>query len=517
MAGFETAVNLATALQAYAIKSTTDLTSDTDTLIQKANLRKSSFDKLFPAMFSLHGLDIKLALDRAVREGDITANAAQVAVRAISAAMQDISNRYPVLDSATFLQITNTVNDFINAFNEGGSNTIRPDKLRAMDVHMQRLKLIFKQPYIVTYFAGDDNRVASLKVAHNSFSNLRDIVNKRIKEQVLLDLSANKIGNSKLRDANYLTTKIINWGHTQADNSIITGKLLAELLSAKNIISGVSGRNEIVSIISKDFLEQTGQEKTVIKLHHGELTKGDPNMLRLVIQSGIFQTVVVQNRRENQEDLGQLEKKWNILDALARNNLLKAFGVTSTTQLVNKLLKVRSSPSILEKLERTLVETLVGKKTKTPTSKTIPLLNSTVKKVKKRKKVTVQNKLDKGGLRADTSPGISSATDLTSLMSLINNHLQSAISANMGDGDSRSVLNYRTGRLASSAKVEYLSESRAGMITAFYSYMKNPYATFSDGGRQQNPKSRDPKLLIAKSIREIAAQQVGNRLRAVNI
>jgi hypothetical protein len=47
--------------------------------------------------------------------------------------------------------------------------------------------------------------------------------------------------------------------------------------------------------------------------------------------------------------------------------------------------------------------------------------------------------------------------------------------------------------------------------------MKNPYATFSEGGKQQNPKSRDPKLLIAKSIREIAQQQVGNRLRAVTI
>jgi len=53
------------------------------------------------------------------------------------------------------------------------------------------------------------------------------------------------------------------------------------------------------------------------------------------------------------------------------------------------------------------------------------------------------------------------------------------------------------------------------MITAFYSYMKNPYATFSAGGRQELPKSRDPKLLISKSIREIVGQQVANRLRAV--
>ena len=85
----------------------------------------------------------------------------------------------------------------------------------------------------------------------------------------------------------------------------------------------------------------------------------------------------------------------------------------------------------------------------------------------------------------------------------------------MGGGSSRNLLNNRTGRLAESAQVERMSESRAGMITAFYSYMKNPYATFSAGGRQQDPKSRDPKLLIAKSIREIAAQQVGNRLRSV--
>jgi hypothetical protein len=55
------------------------------------------------------------------------------------------------------------------------------------------------------------------------------------------------------------------------------------------------------------------------------------------------------------------------------------------------------------------------------------------------------------------------------------------------------------------------------MITAFYSYMRNPYATFSAGGRQETPKTRDPKLLIAKSIREIAAQAVTNRLRAVNV
>jgi hypothetical protein len=106
-------------------------------------------------------------------------------------------------------------------------------------------------------------------------------------------------------------------------------------------------------------------------------------------------------------------------------------------------------------------------------------------------------------------------TNLTGLEELINSQLVERIKQNMGSGNRRDILNLRTGRFAESVKVERLSESRAGMITAFYTYMRNPYATFSEGGKQQSPRSRDPKLLISKSIREIAQAKVQNRLRAV--
>lgn len=124
-------------------------------------------------------------------------------------------------------------------------------------------------------------------------------------------------------------------------------------------------------------------------------------------------------------------------------------------------------------------------------------------------------KLKKIRVATPTGQGVKLALNLSNLQNLINSQLQDVISANMGDGNRRDILNYRTGRLASSAKVERLSESREGMITAFYTYMKNPYATFSQGGKQSSPGTRDPKLLIAKSIREIAQQQVANRMRAV--
>lgn len=104
---------------------------------------------------------------------------------------------------------------------------------------------------------------------------------------------------------------------------------------------------------------------------------------------------------------------------------------------------------------------------------------------------------------------------LTNLQLLLNSKLVEQVKKNMGTGNAKNILNLRTGRFAESTKVERLSQSREGMITAFYSYMRNPYGTFSEGGAQQYPKTRDPKLLISKSIREIGAEAAYLRMRAV--
>lgn len=104
---------------------------------------------------------------------------------------------------------------------------------------------------------------------------------------------------------------------------------------------------------------------------------------------------------------------------------------------------------------------------------------------------------------------------LANLQSILNGRLFDQIRKNMGTGNRRDVLNFQTGRFAESATIQRMSQSREGMITAFYTYMKNPYATFSRGGVQERPFTRDPKTLISKSIRELAAPLVANRMRAV--
>lgn len=197
---------------------------------------------------------------------------------------------------------------------------------------------------------------------------------------------------------------------------------------------------------------------------------------------------------------------------------------------VEKLIGTKGQPSMIDLIVGAISDTMTGKPKKN-TPYTIPLTKiastksakvDTAAVNKKIKQDKAQVKKLKAQVRAvpafvkDTSVSREN-NNLTNLQNLLNARLHDQIRANMGTGSSTSLLNYRSGRLAQSAKVERISESRAGMLTAFYTYMKYPYATFSDGGEQQYPKSRDPKLLISKSIREIAGTTVANRMRAVNV
>lgn len=181
-----------------------------------------------------------------------------------------------------------------------------------------------------------------------------------------------------------------------------------------------------------------------------------------------------------------------------------------STKFHDRLLKLHGSNTIVQDIEGGLIATLKGSKTVPGSVHKPKPVNKVSKSLLDTKSVTVS----KPGLVKSTP---TQTYSLASLQLLLNTHLQDVISANMGSGSSRNILNYQTGRFAASAKVERMSQSREGMITAFYSYMKNPYQTFEPGFRQGSPKTRDPKLLIAQSIRDIAATKVSNRMRAVLI
>lgn len=193
--------------------------------------------------------------------------------------------------------------------------------------------------------------------------------------------------------------------------------------------------------------------------------------------------------------------------------LERKIAMLASRPLVSNYMKnMVSSNTMLEDIEEAIVSILKTGKSK--------LKRHTTKKGSTPKtQVNKKQKLPSGpkvtGKTKAPKQTPETSVNLISLQNLMNSQLQDVISANMGDGSRRDLLNYRTGRFASTAEVKRLSISREGMITAFYDYMRNPYGTFSTGGRQEYPRSRDPKLLISKSIRQIAAEVVNNRLRAV--
>jgi outer membrane protein assembly factor BamE (lipoprotein component of BamABCDE complex) len=203
--------------------------------------------------------------------------------------------------------------------------------------------------------------------------------------------------------------------------------------------------------------------------------------------------------------------------------------ISNSPKLQQALLETPGSPSFRDLYEKEIFDTISGKKSNKKVYKQSSVLigekKNAIKKPKSNAATIAKAKQIRQKVKAVKSKSDSEKfktnqlleTPIASLQNLINSQLFDTIKSNMGTGNRTDVLNYRTGRFAQSVKLEKLSESREGMITAFYSYMKNPYATFSSGGRQEYPKSRDPKLLISKSIREIAQTLVSNRLRAVNV
>lgn len=113
--------------------------------------------------------------------------------------------------------------------------------------------------------------------------------------------------------------------------------------------------------------------------------------------------------------------------------------------------------------------------------------------------------------------GRTQQVSLSNLRNILDLKLAKEITKNMGDGDSKTILNYQSGRFANTVQVNRLLIGRDGAINIFYTYMKYPYQTFEPGFEQGHINSRDPKRLIAKSIRDIAATLVANELKVIRV
>ena len=178
-----------------------------------------------------------------------------------------------------------------------------------------------------------------------------------------------------------------------------------------------------------------------------------------------------------------------------------------------KIGDVKGSPAIEDKIVKDITDIARGKKVKASKTKT-----TKTKKVKtnvKGKKLSKANltKLGKASTKgkAILAKGIRAGggkkgktgrqqLDLAKIQIAINQKLPAEVRRNMG----RPALINQTGRFSNSVRLTGLRQA-PNSVVADYTYQLNPYETFENNGVRQWPTGYNPKPLISKSIRNLAA------------
>lgn len=554
-------VNLAKALIVLDQASERSGLKNIDSALQKLGDSSAGGRKVidleFPAMYSIHGIDVWNEVKQGLANKSLTNEDALGIIMVFNELIHRIARNdkglYPLLTEQKLLEFIVDYDNWVDKVNRAMlTGEISGADVTTLRAEQKKLKQRHSGTHVIYAIPGNltladlstiktflENpssgslnipiEIGSAKIATNSFSNFRSTINDRIKElwtgytkstgttkdaekEVFEGIQART--GSQL-DKNKLTT-IYNWGHTATEDPgtgvrrLVSPKILSQLVSA----NFTSDQRQIVNY---DFQVETKQINTVIKT--SQRVGSQQAVLEIAIESGFFQSVLFQNREYNQITLGQQEKAYNIRTRLKDDPKFKqAVGVATIEQLGLGLASNHSSLSFKEKLLGLIGSALTGKAPGTNivgTSTKVETSKRTVKALVPK----VKNNLKQGTRPQVAKPtsiklAVASTSSIANLQALLDAQLVQTIKQNMGTGARRDILNLRTGRFAESVKVERLSESRQGMITAFYRYMRNPYATFSQGGRQQFPRSRDPKLLIANSIRDVAKQLAITKLRA---
>ena len=173
------------------------------------------------------------------------------------------------------------------------------------------------------------------------------------------------------------------------------------------------------------------------------------------------------------------------------------------TDLGDGLIQIPGSSTTLDKMDRIIVDALVPK----PASNIKVTRNKNAKaKLKTSTKSTKKVKTTKSAVALSTktskrlreSKGVSSTP--LQLLGLLNAQLPDRVLKNMGSP----ALRNRTGRFAGSVRVTDITSTAQGFPSIGYTYQRYPYETFEIGGAQGSA-ARDPRKLIDKSVREIAA------------
>lgn len=311
---------------------------------------------------------------------------------------------------------------------------------------------------------------------------------------------------------------LVNAGHTSAvkPSGELIGINMPMAQEKQFLLSGTGKESSLENAIADLYLESN-----YAITFSQNFVSGATNLLDMQ-----FSFVVSMPREFNTNELriGEVSRINSFIEGTVLPSIEEQVKAKFFKGIVDELIpNISASPSITDFITSTIMESLKGTRQNTIklNKKSLVQGKSTIKTpVLKKTELSKSIKISSSNTNGIKIPSIRNIDtgrfiSLSSIQGILNANITEQVRKNMGDGNRKDILNYRSGRLADSVHIERMSLSKEGMISAFYTYMKNPYSTFSDGGQQQYPKTRDPKLLISKSIREIAATIAANRMRAI--
>lgn len=427
-----------------------------------------------------------------------------------STKITDISNKIAILSN----EVVNSLNNLaVNI-----ADTSAENKLRVIGAKLaQTFKAIgvsrILDPQTII---ADFNSSKNLFIVLPNFSSITDNIHNTITQSLVASLKEYDI-QVNINSGRFLAGNFAAAGHTGLKSGSKVVGINTPLTQIASLI--LFNNNMDAPGLLDNFAVNTGHNDWNLEV---TANYADPNKLGLTLGISYVQTMpsVINSGALSTSELANIDLAFKAKLNKSYRELAKEFKTTVVNNFGFIFKNLRLSPTLKETIEQYIVGGLTGRDYRGSNSKGNSVKKGTDKivQVKGKGQKSSRGIADKSKKSPSTATIVAKGPEqysLISLQTLINSLLAKTIKDNMGTGSRRDILNLRTGRFAESVKVERMTESRQGMITAFYSYMRNPYATFSDGGRQEFPKSRDPKLLIAKSIREIAQTKVQNRLRAV--
>ena len=216
--------------------------------------------------------------------------------------------------------------------------------------------------------------------------------------------------------------------------------------------------------------------------------------------------------KQDADDIASTLLKSIKTDSIFRNSIIKMKGSPSMLQMIEAAIREVLDPlntirSIKKFFQSQVPITQFTNKINVDKSKVKQSLQKEIARLEQQKATLVRD------IKGKARRAGGQFASIANLQILMQARLAEQIKANMGDGSRRDILNLQSGRFAETVQIENTRLQKDNVIAVFYSYMKYPYATFSKGGAQSHPISRDPATLINRSIREIASSLVTNRLR----